>query len=40
MLRAFADAGVDRCLFTLASGPGDVDHLDRWAELIDRQSSD
>jgi probable F420-dependent oxidoreductase len=35
MLRAFAEAGVDRCLFTLRSGPGDVDELDRWAELID-----
>jgi probable F420-dependent oxidoreductase len=37
MLQAFADAGVDRCLFTLASGPDELDHLDRWAELIDGQ---
>jgi probable F420-dependent oxidoreductase len=35
MLRAFADAGVDRCLFTLTSGPGDVDRLDEWAALLD-----
>jgi probable F420-dependent oxidoreductase len=34
MLRAFAEAGVDRCLFTLNSGPGDVDQLDQWAGLI------
>jgi probable F420-dependent oxidoreductase len=37
MLRAFAEAGVDRCLFTLRSSPGELDELDTWAELIDRQ---
>ena len=31
MLADFAAAGVDRCLFTLHSGPGDLDQLDRWA---------
>jgi probable F420-dependent oxidoreductase len=34
LLRAFADAGVDRCLFTLRSGAGDVDQLDDWAGLL------
>ena len=37
MLRAFKDAGVDRCLFTLGSGPGDIDQLDEWADLLDTQ---
>ncbi|EWM19396.1 TIGR03619 family F420-dependent LLM class oxidoreductase [Kutzneria sp. 744] len=39
MLGAFAEAGVDRCLFTLQSGPGDLDELDRWAELIGPRSA-
>ncbi|QUQ65909.1 LLM class F420-dependent oxidoreductase [Kutzneria sp. CA-103260] len=37
MLRAFAEAGVDRCLFTFMSGPDDVDRLDGWAGLLDRR---
>jgi len=31
MLAEFAEAGVDRCLFTLHSGPGDLAQLDQWA---------
>ncbi|MGH3504391.1 MAG: TIGR03619 family F420-dependent LLM class oxidoreductase [Nocardioidaceae bacterium] len=35
MLRAFSEAGVDRCLFVLGQGLGtDLDTLDRWAELL------
>jgi probable F420-dependent oxidoreductase len=40
MLAEFAEAGVDRCLFTLHSGPGDVDQLDQWATQSAGQSFD
>jgi hypothetical protein len=40
MLADFAEAGVDRCLFTLRSGPGDLDQLDQWAAQSAGQSFD
>jgi len=33
MLRAFAGAGVDRCLLPLRHTPEAIDTLDRWAGL-------
>ncbi|WP_217709567.1 hypothetical protein [Amycolatopsis sp. Hca4] len=36
MLRAFAQAGVDRCLLTLRHGPNVIDTLDKWVELRSR----
>lgn len=36
MLRAFAHAGVDRCLLTLRHGPNVIDTLDEWVELRSR----